>query len=161
VRPAEDHVFSTGSATPGAVEPVHVAPPARRAMYELAQRDRKREVCAFLEGTGRRVLEIHPTRNVHPESATRYAVDPAAFLELEDALEDGATEVVGVFHTHPATPAVPSATDRAHAQPGWFYLILGFPPATPNGELRAWSLPADDPAGAFMELPLVAPEVTT
>lgn len=112
------------------------------------------EGCGYLVAERGVVVAVHPTPNVHAEPRTRYAVDPAGYLDLDDALDGTGREVVGVVHSHPFTHAVPSATDREHAVPGWWYLIHGFPPERPEGELRAWRLADADPDGPFREHPL-------
>jgi proteasome lid subunit RPN8/RPN11 len=47
--------------------------------------------------------------------------------------------LVGAWHSHPGTPATPSARDRAEAWPDWCYLIVSTD-AERARELRAWRL---------------------
>lgn len=130
---------------------VTVARAAAEGIRRMSRQAAPREGCAFLVGDASRVAVALPSRNLHPEPATHYAVDPALFLALEAELEGTGRRIVGVAHSHPSTDAVPSATDRAHALPGWLYLIHGCPPGRPGGVLRAWRLEGDPPA--FAELP--------
>lgn len=118
------------------------------AMAEAAAPD---EGCAFLVAESGRIIDVRPTANTHPEKATRYTVDPLSYMAIEDALEGTTRALVGIVHSHPFTHAVPSVTDRAHALPGWWYLIEGHPRGKPV-ELRAWRLASPD--GAFVEHPL-------
>ena len=124
------------------------------AIHRLSAAAAPLEGCGYLVAEGGVVVAVHPTPNVHDEPRTRYAVDPAGFLDLDEALDGTGRAVVGIVHSHPFTHAVPSATDRAHAVPGWWYLIHGFPPERPGGELRAWRLADTDPDGPFTEHPL-------
>lgn len=134
--------------------PVVLAEPAVAAVRRLSAAAAPLEGCGYLVARDGVVVSVHPTRNVHDEPRTRYAVDPLGFLELDEALDGTGREVVGIVHSHPCTDAVPSPTDRTHAVPGWWYLIHGFPPERPGGVLRAWRLADADPGGPFLEHPL-------
>ena len=62
--------------------------------------------------TARKVLRC---RNVHPTPETRYLVDRAQLFEAFKASKDFDRELVAIYHSHPRSPAYPSATDRAEA----------------------------------------------
>lgn len=108
------------------------------------------EACGLLVGRGRHITRAVPTENADA-SPTRFAIPPDAhFAALRAARREG-LEVIGAFHSHPHSPAVPSATDRDAAFPDFLVLIatLVAPPA-----VRAWSL-VD---GNFTEVVLVRTE---
>jgi proteasome lid subunit RPN8/RPN11 len=69
----------------------------------------------------------------------RYLLDPQDFLEADRVAREENMEVLGVWHSHPDHPALPSETDRAAAWPDWAYVILA---VTGDGvqDLRAWRL---------------------
>lgn len=117
--------------------------------HQHARAGQPYETCGYLVGRKGVISSFKPTPNLHPEPRTRYRVDPNAFLRLEDELEQGDEQVVGIFHSHPASAPEPSVTDREHAQPGWLYVILGFSPERPDGWLRAWEVA--DAASPFRE----------
>lgn len=99
----------------------------RRALVAQARRERPRECCGFLLGHGARVRFALATANVE-SSAVRYRIDDRAHIQLRRLLRGAAPplEIVGVYHSHPAGDAVPSATDVAEAMyPGWIYMIVG------------------------------------
>lgn len=96
------------------------------------------ECCGLLIGTPGRILRAHPARNVHA-SATRYLIDPADhFAAIRQAREAG-LDVIGAYHSHPASPPVPSATDLDEALPSFFYLIV----APRSGDVGLFALNAD------------------
>lgn len=78
-----------------------------------------REACGLLLGQGTRITAARETRNIHPTPATHFEIDPQALIDAHRAARAGAAgggaQVVGYFHSHPAGPAAPSATDRAMA----------------------------------------------
>jgi proteasome lid subunit RPN8/RPN11 len=101
----------------------------RRAIVAHARRVRPSECCGLLVGRGRRVAFAVPTRNVARSPRTRYQVDPAAHLALQRIVRTlvPPADIIGVYHSHPAGPARPSATDEAEAfYAGWVHVIVGF-----------------------------------
>ena len=104
----------------------------------------------MLLGTGDRIADVHPARNAAERPAARFVIDPRDhFAAIRDGRERGLS-VVGFYHSHPRSAAVPSETDRAEAAyPGHLFLIVSL--ATPDPELRLYRF-AD---GNFLEVPLV------
>jgi proteasome lid subunit RPN8/RPN11 len=124
--------------------------PQRRQLEAWAQAAYPREACGLMVGRGApgggQVLAVRQARNLNTERAhDRYELDPEDFLAADREARADGLEILGVWHTHPDHPAVPSETDRAAAWPGWSYVILEV------GEggvaaLRSWRL-----AGAVFE----------
>ncbi|SEO65814.1 Proteasome lid subunit RPN8/RPN11, contains Jab1/MPN metalloenzyme (JAMM) motif [Halogranum amylolyticum] len=107
--------------------------------------DEPREVCGVLagrrDGGGSdtdavdRVTEIRRVTNVADDRRVAYELDPEETIATVEALEDAGLDVVGFYHSHPETPARPSATDEAQATwTGYVYCILS--PA--EDAVRAW-----------------------
>ena len=91
------------------------------------------EVCGLLLGNGDRVEEVRPCRNVAPEPARRFEIDPAALLAAHRQARAGGAAIIGCYHSHPSGKAEPSVCDAAAAEPnGWWWLIVA------GGEVRAW-----------------------
>ncbi len=90
------------------------------------------------------VLDITPVANVFAaeEQYHRYAMRPEDWTRLEDQAEARGLSLVGYFHSHPDSPAVPSDYDRIHALPNFLYLIVRVDRAVPQ-EVRAWRLMED------------------
>ncbi len=84
-----------------------------------------REACGLLLGRDGSVLEFRPAPNEAEEPHTRYRIPVQYLFKLEKELRERGMELVGIFHSHPATPAYPSRTDIAQAfYPDAVYLIL-------------------------------------
>jgi proteasome lid subunit RPN8/RPN11 len=100
-----------------------------------------RESCGLLIGRdagGRTEVErVTWARNLERRE-DRFELDPGGLLAAERAARGAGLGVVGVWHSHPASGARPSAADRDAAYEGWSYLILGL--AGPVPELRAFRL---------------------
>lgn len=90
------------------------------------------EVCGMLGGRGERALTHYPLDNVDPLPALRFFVDPRGQLRAMQAMRGRDEALVGIYHSHPASPALPSAHDREFAAyPGVAYLIVSL--ADPAG----------------------------
>ena len=87
------------------------------------------ECCGFVFGKdlpGERIItEVHTTpNNQQGDQRRRFEVDPRNYLKAERyALEKDIT-LLGIYHSHPDHPAVPSVHDLKQAVPFFSYLIL-------------------------------------
>lgn len=83
-----------------------------------------------------------PNRREAAARHNRYELSPHDFLRAEREAAGRGLEVVGVFHSHPDHPAVPSTFDREQALPRFCYLIT----AVAGGKAhttQAWHLRED------------------
>ena len=85
------------------------------------------------------------------EQFHRYAMTPSDWAHMEDEADAAGLTLVGYYHSHPDSPAIPSEYDRVHALPHFCYLITSIRNAH-AAECRAWEL-SDDRA-QFRELAL-------
>jgi proteasome lid subunit RPN8/RPN11 len=107
------------------------------------------ECCGLLIGESRQVTASVRTTNLR-QSATSYLVDPAQHFAARRRARDEGRAIVGAYHSHPCSPAVPSATDLAEAHDlGWLYVIVSLvDPAAPG--VRGYRLER----GRFVEVAL-------
>jgi proteasome lid subunit RPN8/RPN11 len=93
-------------------------------------RDYPYECCGLLLGrytTDRKfVSETYPISNAREESAkrNRFLITPDELLRGERYAREHDLEVVGFYHSHPDSPAVPSQYDLEHAWPTYSYIIV-------------------------------------
>lgn len=81
------------------------------------------EVCGILRGRAARAFEAVRGRNVASDPIHDYEVDPQTLLRQSD-FEEAGDELVAIYHSHPASPAYPSASDAWNAlYPDCAYLI--------------------------------------
>jgi proteasome lid subunit RPN8/RPN11 len=94
------------------------------------------EICGFLAGRstpeGKEVLEVFPIES-DDKSELTYSMNPLQQLRAEKEIRALELEIVGIYHTHPATVPYPSKTDVARAHwgetdelmfPDYSYLIV-------------------------------------
>ena len=102
------------------------------------------ECCGFVFGddhkNGRVIKEVFATRNSKEgDQRRRFEVDPRDYLKAERYALDNNTTLLGIYHSHPDHPAVPSRHDLKQAVPFFSYLIL----ATEKEEVKkitSWQL---------------------
>lgn len=87
------------------------------------------------------IAEMLVAENVAPREIQRrmYQLDPQYLLRAQRSCRDRKLEIIGIFHTHPDHPPVPSAADLAAAWPVYVYLILHVR-ADAFGSILAWKL---------------------
>ena len=100
----------------------------RSAVDELiahARAEAPSECCGLLLGSRSTIREAAPTTNIASNRYSRFVIDPKDHIRLRHSARGRGLEVVGFYHSHPRSPAVPSASDLAEASyPGHFYLIV-------------------------------------
>lgn len=129
---------------------MNISQAAFDAIVAHAREAAPRECCGLLIGAGRRIESTHPSRNIDPSPA-RFLIDPLDHFTAIHAARAGGREVVGVYHSHPSTPARPSASDLAEAcYAEYAYVIVSLASDPPEVRLFRFE------AGGFIEEPLEA-----
>jgi proteasome lid subunit RPN8/RPN11 len=105
------------------------------------------EGAGFLLGTDgpdRAVEAIFPLSNAREDSArkNRYLITPEDYLKVEVEADRLGLGLVGVFHSHPDSPNLPSEFDREWAQPYFSYVITSVLERRATGS-RSWRLLED------------------
>lgn len=76
------------------------------------------------------------------EQYHRYAMTPKDWARLEDDADARGLTLVGYYHSHPDSPAIPSIYDRDHALPNFTYIITQVQ-GRKAVDMRVWRLRAD------------------
>lgn len=108
----------------------------RQEMIRLAQKDQPVEACGYLAGQEDEVQVIIPMTNVD-QSPEHFSFDPQEqFQALKTARKQG-LRLVGVYHSHPASPARLSREDlRLAIDPDLIYVIVSL--AGPEPDIKAF-----------------------
>jgi len=81
-----------------------------------AIRAHPRECCGLLLGAADGYIDVAlPVRNVAPDQARHFEIDPQALVDAHRAERHGGPKLLGYYHSHPSGLSQPSATDRAEA----------------------------------------------
>ena len=105
------------------------------------------ECCGFLfgheKGNERYVTAIQAVHNVSDEDQRRrFRIEPRDYMKAERYADETQTTLLGIYHSHPNHPAVPSETDRVAAQPFFSYVIVSVMDGEPAA-VRSWRLNDD------------------
>lgn len=120
------------------------------ALRAAARRAAPLEACGLLAGRDGRVEAFHEIANVDA-SRERYTMRPEDQFAAVKAMRAAGRKLVGIWHSHPDTPARMSEEDlRLAYTPGVFYVITSLAPAG-RPDLRGFRVEA----GAAREVDLV------
>ncbi|BAS25914.1 Mov34/MPN/PAD-1 family protein [Limnochorda pilosa] len=102
---------------------MQVTEEVHRQMIQHAYAESPLESCGILGGHGDRADRFFPTTNGE-RSRVGYSIPEKEILRVMRTLDAEGADLVGIFHSHPATPAYPSSTDiRLAYYPEAYYLI--------------------------------------
>jgi proteasome lid subunit RPN8/RPN11 len=123
------------------------------------------ECCGFFYGTedargNRIVTHVLVVNNAKEgDKRRRFEISPKDYLRAEQFADENNLQFLGVYHSHPNHPAIPSETDRLSAQPYFSYIII----SVYNKEvtdIRSWRLDASFPFDEEPMDPSTTPRVS-
>ncbi len=105
------------------------------------------ECCGFMFGKEeegvRSITSITIVNNSKEgDKRRRFEISPMDYIQAERFADDTDLNLLGVYHSHPNHPSVPSEHDRLNAQPYFSYVILSIA----NGKfasVQSWRLNDD------------------
>ena len=99
---------------------------ALAAAIAHARDARPHECCGLLLGRGDQIVETFRARNLAERPASAFLVAPEDHFAARRLARDRRLDLVGFYHSHPASAAEPSERDRAEfTYDGHLYLIVG------------------------------------
>jgi len=129
-------------------------------MQEHALATFPEECCGFMFGSFKDdkvvVDSVRIVKNSHPDfRSRRFKISPEDYNTAEEYADENSLALVGVYHSHPNHPALPSETDRLAAMPGFTYIIYSIMDGEP-ADVSAWEL--EDDRSKFTALEIVNTE---
>ncbi len=95
-----------------------------RQMVEQAKAEAPIEACGILAGRGATVHRLYKMTNVD-KSSDHFMMDPKEQFSVVKEIRRAKLEMLSIYHSHPASPARPSAEDiRLALTPGVAYVIV-------------------------------------
>jgi proteasome lid subunit RPN8/RPN11 len=87
------------------------------------------ECCGFLfgeEAADERIITVIRVMNNAKEGdkRRRFEIAPKDYVTAERFADENDLQLLGVYHSHPNHPAIPSEHDREAAQPYFSYIII-------------------------------------
>ena len=121
-----------------------IDPVARKEMINDALNSFPDECCGFFigreDGEDRFITDIIIVDNAKDgDKKRRFEISPLDYIKAEQFADGQHHKLLGVYHSHPNHPAVPSEQDRVAAQPYFSYIIIS---VTENQfhNIRSWRL---------------------
>jgi proteasome lid subunit RPN8/RPN11 len=101
------------------------------------------ECCGFLFGSeigeNRIISMIMQAENDALDRRRTFRISPKNYLAAENFATWNNLQLIGIYHSHPNSPAVPSEFDRIAAQPYFSYVILSVMNKKVEA-IRSWNL---------------------
>jgi proteasome lid subunit RPN8/RPN11 len=107
----------------------------------------------YVDNGDKNVVELIPTENVwsgesnvdfpgdvaESSKRRRYAIAPQVMLKVQREARDKNLNIIGIYHSHPNSPAIPSECDRAYAWQEYSYIIVSVE-AGKACDIKSWTL---------------------
>lgn len=108
------------------------------AIEDHARQEHPAECCGLLSGANGLITDIHRLRNDADKPETRYFATPEQLFAAMRRIRESGQSLLGVYHSHPRTPAYPSTSDVEMAfYPEAYYFIISLEPSV---DLRAFKI---------------------
>lgn len=126
----------------------------RDGLFAHARAEAPNECCGLLAGHGQ-VVSVQIALTNALCSPTAYFAEPRGLFAAFRRLRAESLELLAIYHSHPASPAVPSRRDLDEWQSAdAAMLIISLAPAE---EIRGWCIAAGQAAAARLEWTNPAP----
>lgn len=124
---------------------ITIQPAAKELMLQDAVQAFPDECCGFLFGKedlegNRTISRVQVVINAKEgDKRRRFVIAPLDYIRAEQYAEENNLLLLGVYHSHPNHPAIPSEHDRVAAQPFFSYIIVSVLEGK-IGPVRSWRL---------------------
>ena len=118
-----------------------------KQIYAHAKETYPHECCGFLLGVfdeGGLVRQVQRTVNQNKERTDRFIIDPQEFAQTQMVADAAGLDIIGVYHSHPDWPPIPSQTDMESAWEEVYYLIVSVHEGRPFNT-NVWRLADEGP----------------
>jgi len=97
-----------------------------KQIYAHAKEIYPHECCGFLLGSfddGGLVHQVKPATNQNQDRTDRFVISGEEFAQTQFAADEAGLDIIGIYHSHPDWPPIPSQTDMESAWEEVYYLI--------------------------------------
>ena len=98
-----------------------------KQIYAHAKETYPYECCGFLLGSfenGGLVREVRQATNQNQERTDRFIISGEEYMQTQYAADEAGLDIIGVYHSHPDWPPIPSQTDMENAWEEVLFLIV-------------------------------------
>lgn len=122
----------------------YLAPEHLDAMVAQARSEASQEICGLIVGAGNQAVQVIPISNRSQSPQTCYEADGIELYRALSEIEASNLELLGMYHSHPSSPAMLSTEDIHQARlnyPGKVQVVLSL--GSTSAKLRAWRVHRD------------------
>jgi len=111
------------------MESAHIPRKLINQILEQAQQSPNKEICGLLssrnENNSKQPVNCYPVANTSTEPNHRYLMDPRQQIDTFRIMRERSEELYAIYHSHPESPASPSAEDlRQASYPEALHIII-------------------------------------
>ena len=119
--------------------PVRIAYSVAREIADHAASEAPREACGLLAGETGWITQSLPLINIAPRPEAQFQLDPQQQLRALKAIDESRFKLLGIYHSHPGTPPIPSDEDiNGAVDEGLLHLIVSLKQEKPR--LKLWRI---------------------
>lgn len=126
-----------------ALIPLRISPEALETMVNDAEKRFPNECCGFFygkDGEHRNIIEAKVIANSKEgDQRRRFKISALDYMKAERYATEKGLQLLGIYHSHPNHPAIPSEHDRKQAVPTFSYIILSVQEGKFD-HIRSWQL---------------------
>jgi proteasome lid subunit RPN8/RPN11 len=100
------------------------------------------EIWATENAWSAQTAEAYPDGELVTSRTRRYTIAPAVLFQAQRYARDRYLDIIGIYHSHPDNPAIPSEFDRVRAWAQYSYIIVSVQQGKAC-DLNSWSLDDD------------------
>ncbi len=133
-------------------QPVILSRTLVNRLLDEAQRSPESEVCGLIASHKGEAVSVYPVHNVADEPDKLFQMDPEGLVNAMRRIREQGEALFAIYHSHPHSPALPSATDLREVQyPDVLYLIISL---DTEGvlEMRGYRLDGNTPREVVLEI---------
>jgi proteasome lid subunit RPN8/RPN11 len=99
---------------------IKITRPLATHLLTLAQKSPQQEICGLIGAVDNQPLTVYPVNNIAANTTQAFEMDPREQIAAFKAIRVKGETLFAIYHSHPASPAIPSARD---------FTELGYPEA--------------------------------
>ncbi|MGH8632253.1 MAG: Mov34/MPN/PAD-1 family protein [Burkholderiales bacterium] len=117
---------------PARIDSIRLPPELRRRILEHSLSRPREETCGLIGGLAGRPATYYPITNDAGDRARRFLMNAEEQVDAMRRMRDAGESLLGIVHSHPDAPPLPSATDLELASyPDVVYVIASLESRAP------------------------------
>ena len=113
-------------------------------IHQHAKLDFPQECCGVMvglaKGDEKQITLLHRASNTHEDGhERRYLISPDELRAIDKSARANGATIIGIYHSHPNHPSIPSGYDKEWAWPWYSYIIVSVMDGIPTNT-TSWVL---------------------